>query len=288
MAAEMIVRPSGGERDMFWDNNAETMLTAGIAYQLSHDRHDCSISKMFDLYSAPDNLTETLSEHLSTTKNLNRTTRAGWSGFCALPESNTRPCVLGSTISRLRLYDNDLIRRLTDTTTIDLEALVAGEPMSIYIIVPPHRIKAYAPILRLWLTMLMGLFTTRRAPPKIPTLLMIDEAAQLGRMDAFESATTLMRGCGLKIWTFWQSISQLDIYGAAAKTLVDNAGVVQVLGVNNRRAAQEIADIVGGITADELVEMSNARPPRQLLAVSGRRPRICGQLRYFDDPMFQG
>lgn len=37
------------------------------------------------------------------------------------------------------------MRRLTDRTTIGLKALVAGKPMSLYFVVPPHRMQAYVP-----------------------------------------------------------------------------------------------------------------------------------------------
>jgi type IV secretion system protein VirD4 len=96
----------------------------------------------------------------------NRAAWAAFASFLQLPEQNTRPSVLGTVQSHLRLFDSDLIRRLTDTTTIDLDAFLAGKPMSIYIIVPPLRLPAYRPVLRMWLSGLILLLTQRKSPPK--------------------------------------------------------------------------------------------------------------------------
>ena len=70
-----------------------------------------------------------------------------------------------------RRFDSDLVRRLTDTTTINLDALIAGEPISLYIIVPPLRLlTAYRPLLRLWLSGFILAMTHRKTPPTERTL----------------------------------------------------------------------------------------------------------------------
>ena len=40
--------------------------------------------------------------------------------------------------------------------------------------------------------------------------MLCDEIASLGPMDAFLMASTLMRGWGLTLWSFWQNPSQLE------------------------------------------------------------------------------
>jgi type IV secretion system protein VirD4 len=104
-------------------------------------------------------------------------------------------------------------------------------------------------------------------------------------MDAFVMASTLMRGWGLTLWSFWQNPSQLEIYGHQARTLVDNAGVLQLFGARNRRMAQEFAGLVGGVDADAIMAM-----PRdaQLLMIEGEPPCVSRRPRYFEEPMFEG
>jgi type IV secretion system protein VirD4 len=185
----------------------------------------------------------------------------------------------------LRLFDSDLVRHVTDRTSIDLAALVAGEPISLYIIVPPARLLAFRPLLRSWLSGLMLALTQRETLPKHRTLFLCDEIAQLGRLEAFLMAATLGRGYGMTLWTMWQNVAQLSIYGEQARTILDNAGVVQLFGARNRRMAEEFAQLVGGVRADDIMAM---RPDEQLLLIEGGTPRYARRVRYFEEAMFRG
>jgi TraM recognition site of TraD and TraG len=62
-----------------------------------------------------------------------------------------------------------------------------------------------------------------------------------------------MRSWGVTLWSFWQNVAQLSIYGEQATTLLDNAGVIQCLGSRNRQAAEKVAAMVGGFSADEIL-----------------------------------
>jgi type IV secretion system protein VirD4 len=281
-AAQFIER--GEERDRFWSDWAETMITAGIAWLLE----DCppekrQLSTFFDLLTEGDAdfaIGSLLDKPLTS-----RAAAAGFSGYLQLPERETRPSVLGSTLAPLRLFDSELARRVTGSTSIDLDALIAGAPMTLYIIVPPVRLAAYKPLLRAWLSGLLYALTQRTALPEHRTLLLCDEIASLGPMEAFLMASTMMRGWGLTLWSFWQNPSQLEIYGHQARTLVDNAGVLQLFGARNRRVAQDFAALVGGVDPDAIMAM-----PRdaQLLMIDGEPPSISRRIRYFEEPMFKG
>jgi type IV secretion system protein VirD4 len=209
-AAELMER--GSERDRFWNDFSESMIAGTIAWLLEDcPPEDRRISKLFDLFN-DDDVVYSLAVLLDLKKVSNRAARAAITSFLQLPERETRPSVLGTIQTHLRLFDSDLVRRLTDTTTIDLDAFIAGEPMSLYIIVPPFRLSAYAPLLRTWLSGLILSMTQRAAKPKERTLMLCDEIGNLGRIDALLTATTLMRSWGLTIWTFWQNTAQLQIY----------------------------------------------------------------------------
>jgi type IV secretion system protein VirD4 len=281
-AAEFIERGQQ-ERDRFWNDSAETLLTGGVAWLLA-DRpaEERRISALFDLFN-DDDVAYRLAVLLDTKEVLNRAAKAAFCSFMQLPERETRPSVLGTLHTHLRLFDSELVRRLTDTTTIDLDAFIAGSPMSLYIIVPPLRLSAYKPLLRMWLSGLMLALTQRKVPPKERTLMLCDEIGNLGRLDALLTAVTLLRSWGLTVWTFWQDAAQLQIYGAQANTLVDNAGVIQAFGARNRRMAQDLANLIGNISPDEILGLP---PHQQILLVEGKVMR-CRQTRHYDDQMFR-
>ncbi len=281
--AEEIIERGVDERDRFWNDWASTMLAGGCAWLLD----DCPteerrLSKLFDLFMC-DDVVYQLASMLDKKEVSNRAAWAAFASFLQLPEQNTRPSVLGTVQSHLRLFDSDLIRSLTDTTTIDLDAFLEGKPMSIYIIVPPLRLAAYRPVLRMWLSGLIMLLTQRKSPPKERTLMLCDEIGNLGRLDVLLTAATLMSSWGLTLWTFWQNAAQLKIYGEQANTLTDNAGVIQIFGVRNYRMAQELVNVIGGMSADELLRMPSNE---QVLLIESRLQR-CRQVRHYEDHLFR-
>ncbi len=282
LAAELIERPPD-ERDPFWSNWSETMIAAAVTWLLvDRPEQERRLSAVFDLFTQDDVVYHiaVLMDHKENFTE--RSTRAAFAAFLQLPDKETRPSVLGSVQSHLRLFDSDLVRRLTDMTSIDLDAFVGGEPMSIYIIVPPTRLHAYAPLLRLWLSGLILAMTHRKSRPKERTLLLCDEIGNLGRIDALLTAATLLRSFGLTLWTFWQNASQLSIYGPHANTLIDNAGVVQIFGARNFRMANDLANLIGGISAEEILKMPK---DQQVLLIDGKLTR-CAQARYYSDRAF--
>jgi type IV secretion system protein VirD4 len=282
-AAEMIERGSD-ERDRFWNDWAETMLCGGISWLLA-DRpaEERRLSALFDLFNDEDvdyKLARMLDENETV---CDRAAKAAFMAYLQLSDGTTRPSVLGTTQTHLRLFDSELARRVTDTSSLDVAAFMAGAPMSLYIIVPPSRLVAYRPILRLWISGLILAATHRATPPKERTLMLCDEIGNLGRIDAFLTAATLLRSWGVTLWTFWQNLAQLQVYGAQANTLIDNAGVVQVFGARNLRAAQEIANIVGGMSGEQIL---NLPPDEQMLLIEGKLMR-CKQARYYNDELFR-
>jgi type IV secretion system protein VirD4 len=280
-AAELIERGKD-ERDRFWNDWAETVITGGIAWLIA-DRppEERRISALFDLFNE-DDVVYRLAVLMDKPDVKNKAAKAAFASFLQLPSENTRGGVLGSTQTHLRLFDSDLTRRVTDTSSMDVAQFVAGAPMSLYIIVPPFRLSAYSPLLRLWLSGLILATTQRKETPKERTLMLCDEVGNLGRIDALLTATTLLRSWGFTLWTFWQNVAQLQIYGTQANTLVDNAGVIQAFGARNLRMAQDLANMIGGMSAEQILNM---KPDEQLLLIESKLTR-CRQVRYYNDALF--
>jgi type IV secretion system protein VirD4 len=282
-AGELIER-GDGEKDRFWNDWAETVIAAGLTWMLADKpKEERRLSGVFDLFTdyEADYKIAALLDVPDAIKN--KAARAAFASYLRLPGENTRGGVLGTVVTHLRLFDSEMIRRLTDTSSMDVEALVRGKPMTLYIIVPPERLTAYRPVLRMWISSLILGMTQRRVLPKERTLMLCDEMGNLGKVDALVTAATLMRSWGLTLWCFLQSPAQLAIYKEQATTLVDNAGVIQTFGAKNQRMAQDFANIVGGISAEQIMKM---RPDEQLLLIDGKI-LPCKQVRYYDDALFQ-
>jgi type IV secretion system protein VirD4 len=284
MAAAVISR-RGDAREPFWENQAENLLAGMLSFVLDAEPPEKqNFSYLFDLLNADDLVYDLAVKLDSKGKTMHRSTHAAFANYIQLPERDTRPSVLASTQQYVMLWESELIRGLTENTSFDLQALVNGEPMTIYIVVPPIRMAAYAPVLRLWLTGLLSALMTRRKKLEHRTLMMCDELGTLGYVEAFVSASTLLRSFDTQLWSFWQNPAQLDIYKHHRRTIMDNAGVIQVLGVRNHLAAEEFATLFGGISADRIMAM---RPDESLLVIDGAAPELARRIRYFDDPEFK-
>ncbi|MBV9066262.1 MAG: TraM recognition domain-containing protein [Methylobacteriaceae bacterium] len=60
-----------------------------------------------------------------------------------------------------------------------------------------------------------------------PVLFVLDEFAQLGRLDAIEAALGIARGSGVQLWPFLQDLSQLkDLYPDRWQTFFTGAGAL--------------------------------------------------------------
>lgn len=171
-------------------------------------------------------------------------------------------------------------------TSFDLGAVQRGDPLSIYLVLPPHMLESHGRLLRLWVHTLMTLISGRSGRPPKSTLFILDEAAQLGAFDDLRRAITLMRGYGLQTWSFWQDPSQLqNLYPRDWQTMVNNCRAVQCFGANTMLAAEAMARLVGFGSPEQLLDLDD---DEILLQLSGDMPVLARLPNYRTDPVFAG
>lgn len=171
-------------------------------------------------------------------------------------------------------------------TSFDLSAVQRGEPLSIFLVLPPHMLESHGRLLRLWVHTLMSQIAARTARPKHSTLFILDEAAQLGAFDDLRRAITLMRGYGLQTWSFWQDPSQIqNLYPRDWQTMVNNCRAVQCFGANTMLAAESMAGLVGFRSPHQVLELDD---DEMLLQLSGDLPVLARLPNYRTDPAFAG
>lgn len=171
-------------------------------------------------------------------------------------------------------------------TSFDLGAVTRGDPLSIYLVLPPHMLDSHGRLLRLWVHTLITLISSRNGRPERSTLFILDEAAQLGTFDALRRAVTLMRGYGVQTWSFWQDASQLhNLYPRDWQTMVNNCRSVQCFGANTLLAGRAMAELVGYHTPEQLLELEDHE---MLLQLSGDMPVLARLPNYRTDPAFAG
>ena len=100
--------------------------------------------------------------------------------------------------------------------------------------------------------------------------ILLDEFAQLGRMDRLAHALQYVRGYGLRIALVVQNRAQImDVYGSYAATDVfDNVGVEMVYGTGDERLAEQLEKRLGDATVGVVTQnrprwFAWAQPARQ-------------------------
>lgn len=274
------------ERDPFWDINATALLMGLLTWLLA----DCPekerrFSRLYELFGEGD-VPYRMAVMLDTSSVKHPTAVAELLAFLNYPERETQPSVQATARQHLPMFGSDAVRAATDTTSFDLDALIKGRPVSLFIIVPPTKLLSHRPVIRLWLGTLILALAARKRIPKQRTLMLIDEAAQLGPMPPLIQTATLLRGAGVTLWTFFQSPAQLEAtYGKEAMVLADNAGVIQLFKARNGRMAQAYASLLGDVAPELVMGLDG---DEQLLLMEGGRSVRTRRLNYLDDPLCAG
>jgi type IV secretion system protein VirD4 len=140
---------------------------------------------------------------------------------------------------------------LTGHSTYNILDLKKKGKVSVYIVIPPHYMSQYSRLIRLWITMFMMAVTKIDGPPKDgrPVLFMMDEVAQLGRLEILLRAVSLLGGYGAAFWMIWQNLSQLKgLYPDEWSSFLANAKIQQFFGVNDLETAGYISEALGNET----------------------------------------
>ena len=154
--------------------------------------------------------------------------------------------VLTTVQRHTQFMDSPVIAHHLTTSSFDPKQLRSDERVTLYLCLPPQMLVTLAPLQRMWIGSILRITTRDRVDERNPLLFLIDEAAHLGPCQALEDAVTLMRGMGIRLWFFWQSLGQLQkCYGDRAQAFLDNMDTQQYFGTNAFDSAEAIAKRIG-------------------------------------------
>lgn len=285
MLASLLAGDVGFHKEPFWDNWGRSLMSGVIAAVAEtspkSERHFGKVREILMSDDAVYNLAALIESH----ENLNRLSKQNISSFLPITEQ-TRSGILSTAQSYLKVVNSDSALRSLSKSTISLDAVRRGDPMTIYIVIPPDKLESHGALLRLWVGALMLTVMGRKRRPKRSTLFLLDECAQLGEFGPLRQSMTLLRGYGLQVWPFFQDLSQLQrLYPKDWRTIFNNAGVFQLFGVANHLMAKESSDLIGDINADTLRAMTK---DQQIISVANEKAVSARLPDYLKDAPFAG
>ena len=112
---------------------------------------------------------------------------------------------------------------LRQINTIDFGSF-RDRPQTCYVVLPPGELNNQAVWLQLMLTSALRPLLRSTHVARVPVLFMLDEFAAMGPMEFLRSNINLLRGFGIKLWTVWQTVNQMEeVYPKSWKTFMGAA-----------------------------------------------------------------
>jgi type IV secretion system protein VirD4 len=213
--------------------------------------------------------------------------RNGMVNYLGHEGERVRTSVRSEAVSLIRVFSSARVQDVTSRTTMPLEELEDGERgVTLFIVVPPDRLESHAPLVRVLLGTLLCVMARRRRRPRVSTLFLVDELGHIGPIPQLKQAVTLLRGYGVRVALFLQSIAQLkSLWPHDYDTILENCGLWMNFGNSTHASARQISEQLGDIGADALFGMSGCE-----LAIhrAGFATTVAHRLDYLNDKCFEG
>lgn len=290
MLASMLSAGNTSSRDRFWDLHGTGFLSGLIAHFGGYaEKVKQNLLSVRDLLLNDDPVyaVAVLADLIKGLKDNEKSKMAYREicGFLNQAERDTRPSVLATTTSYLKPFGSEQISDAISKSSFNLQDVIDGEPLTIYLIFPVEKLISHAGLMRMLMGTLLTTVMRRRSKPLSRTLFILDECAQLGSFDLLKPAVTLMRGFGLQCWLFFQSLHQMKSeYPNDWRTMLDNMAVVQTFGFNNRLMAEDWGNFFG----EDPATLMDIDVDEQWVHMPGSKIIRAKRFNYLRDKRFQG
>jgi type IV secretion system protein VirD4 len=285
MLAEAIAAGYKGTKEPFWDQSAMMLLSGVIAYVASTQAPEKrNMGTVIDILMDSDVVYRIATIADYEKAKLLPSIYQKFASFLQVPDQQTRPSVIATVVSYINSLMGENIRNALNTSTLNLDDLRTGTPLTVYITIPPDKLQSHKALLKLWIAVLLKTVMSRTVIPAQKTLFLIDETAQLGHFQYLQTVITLCRGYGLQCWTVWQDLQQVkQNYPHEWETLINNSAVLQFFGVSNYLSAKAIEQVTG-----ILPSLIYSLQSDEQIILQGNLPVIARKLNYLTDPLFKG
>lgn len=166
---------------------------------------------------------------------------------------NVQSGIVGGLGSRLQLFQNPAVQRLTGASDIDMG--LPGQTLCAYFCIVPDTGRAYHFISALFISLffqgLVRQADARGGALEVPVCALLDEFCNIGKIPDFMISLATMRSRGLFCSLVIQSLVQLkEMYGESFEVILAQCDSWLVLGVNDYTTAQYLSDCMGDTCRD--------------------------------------
>jgi type IV secretion system protein VirD4 len=252
LIAFALIPDSHEDKDPYWKENARSLLTGFILH--FYQEGFSFVDTMTKIQSVP--IKEFIKEIYATTKS--SVVPIYLNAFVDMADK-TLSGIYSQLCSSIRLFatDNDVIDSLTREKNIIPDDLENGA--SIYIQVHEELLESWQGLISLIINQFIMHFQRRaeRTPP--PILFMLDEFAQLGKVNNVAKALSTLRSKKITMCVMVQGLEQLDeIYGRnVQRGIVNNCAYHVLLGSRDTETLKNYANYAGKYDYVKMSETHN-------------------------------
>jgi type IV secretion system protein VirD4 len=246
LAAALAVK-TGEEKDPHWTESAEIWIAAMIAMVVCFaEGADKSLQSVRMLLTNPDKMQAAVKIMCESNAMGGMLSRLGYQ----LTQFKDRE--LGSTLTTtnrfLRFLDTIAVAESTKQSSFNPADLLTGK-CTIYLIVPPDRMRVLTGLVRLWVSSMLRAVVKGGLNQTTKVHFVLDECASLGHMDCLDDAVDKLRGYGVRLILIWQSLAQLRKVFPDGQDQNLLANTTQVFfGINDQQTAEFVSSRLGEST----------------------------------------
>lgn len=250
--AEALVIRTGQEKDPHWADSAEAWIAALTALVVREGKGESkSLQSVRTLLTDPQKMEAAIKLMCASD---------AWEGMLSrlgFQLTHYKDKELGSTLTTtnrfMRFLDTLAIAQSTKASSFDPAELLKGK-MTVYLVLPPEHQRAQSPLLRLWIGSLLRAVVKGGLQEKNKVHFVIDEAASLGHMAAIDDALDKLRGYGVRLQLYYQSLGQLKKCWPEGQDQTLLGNVTQVFfGVNDIGENKGTADYISNRLGEETI-----------------------------------
>ena len=253
---EAIVVRETGSKNPYWDDSAADLLRSLLLHVSGLKEEEQHLGTVRDILTRPEStLTAYLEDLAKDTEASHGLIARGINAFLA-KAPNEKSGVLSTAQQHTAFLDDPRVVETLKNPDVDFSKLKT-KPQTVYLCIPPDMVRPFTRYIRMVVGLAIKGMTRTQGLPKIPTLFLIDEFAQLGHFDQMEDAISILRGYGGHLWLFVQDLSQLKAVYSKWETFLSNS-VLQVFGTQDVFTAKYISDALGKSTIEYATETTSS------------------------------
>lgn len=247
--AESICVRSEGKDSNYWEGNATAILTAVLLWLADRDGEAKTLARVRQIVTLPlDRLQKEYFVPMAASTAYGGAIAENIGPFLSGGDSRDLPAILRTLAEATRFISDERLKFATEKSDFDLRTF-PHRPETVFLVIPPDRMKVQATWLRLMLAAFAHAFRTAKPRWQTRGMMLIDELPALGKIPDLPTDLATMSGYGLDYTLIVQDMGQLKAtYGDQSRTIMANCGWKWLCNVRDYDTAKYVSDTLGQAT----------------------------------------